>query len=85
MLEKPNLKDGKLIAGLQGEYGLSVHQITFMPLGADLNTAVYRVVTSDETVYFVKLRRGDFDEAAITIPGFLSDSGMKQVIPVRAL
>lgn len=81
MLEKPDLKDEGIIACLQDEYGLSVVQIAFLPLGADLNTAVYRVVADDETPYFVKLRRGDFDEAAVAVPKFLSDLGIKQIIP----
>ena len=81
MLEKPNLEDGRIVTCLQNEYGLSFVQINFLPLGADLNTALYLVVANDETPYFVKLRRGDFDEAAVAIPKFLSDLGIKQVIP----
>ncbi|MBE7551491.1 MAG: aminoglycoside phosphotransferase family protein [Anaerolineales bacterium] len=80
MLEKPNLQDEKIIACLQDEYGLLVVQVTFLPLGADQNTAVYRVVTDNETPYFVKLRRGDFDEASVAVPKFLSDLGIKQII-----
>jgi spectinomycin phosphotransferase len=81
MLEKPDLEDERIITCLQNEYGLSVLQINFLPLGADLNSALYRVVTNDETSYFCKLRRGDFDEAAVAVPKFLSDLGVKQVIP----
>ncbi|MBE3139763.1 MAG: aminoglycoside phosphotransferase family protein, partial [Thermoplasmata archaeon] len=81
MLEKPELKDEKIIDCLKTEYGLSVEQIAFLPLGADLNTAVYRVVTNDETVYFLKLRRGEFDEATVAVPKYLSDLGIKQIIP----
>jgi spectinomycin phosphotransferase len=81
MLEKPDLKDERIITCLQDEYGLSVVQIAFLPLGADQNTAVYRVVADDEMPYFVKLRRGDFDEAAVAVPKFLSDLGIKQIIP----
>ena len=81
MLEKPDLKDGKIITCLKNEYGLSVDKISFLPLGADLNTAVYRAVTDDETLYFVKLRRGDFDNATVAVPKFLSDLGIKQIIP----
>lgn len=58
MLEKPALEDQDIIACLRREYGLSVKEITFLPLGADLNTAVYRAVTDKKTPYFVKLRRG---------------------------
>jgi len=81
MLEKPELKDEEIINCLRDEYGLSVGKISFLPLGADLNTAVYRVVTIDGTAYFVKLRRGDFNEASVAVPYFLSSLGIKEVIP----
>jgi len=80
VLEKPDLQDEKIIACLQDEYGLHAAQVAFLPLGADLNTAVYRVVVDDETPYFVKLRRGVFDEMAVVLPKFLSDQGIKQII-----
>lgn len=59
---------------------MNVVQVAFLPLGADLNTAVYRVAVEDETPYFVKLRRGVFDETAVALPKFLSDQGIKQII-----
>jgi spectinomycin phosphotransferase len=80
MLEKPDLQDEKIIACLQDEYGLLVVQVAFLPLGADRNTAVYRVVADDETPYFLKLRRGTFDELAVALPKFLSDQGIMQII-----
>jgi len=79
MLEKPDLQDEKIIACLQDEYGLLV-KVAFLPLGADLNTAVYRAVADDETPYFVKLRRGVFDETSVALPKFLSDQGIVQII-----
>jgi len=42
MLTKPDLKDEKIIACLHDNYGLDVAEISFLPLGADFNTAVYR-------------------------------------------
>ncbi len=84
MLEKPDLPDEKIIACLQTAYGLPINQVTFLPLGADLNTAVYRVVAADETPYFLKLRSGPFDEAAVTLPKWLSDQGVAQIIPPLA-
>lgn len=42
MLIKPNLKDEEIIACLRDAYGLTVDKVTFLPLGADFNTAVYR-------------------------------------------
>ncbi len=84
MLEKPDLKDEKIIACLQAEYGLRVVQLTFLPLGADLNTSVYRAVADYQAVYFVKLRRGIFDETAVTLPKWISDQGIAQIIPPLA-
>ncbi len=72
MLEKPELSDEKLIACLQDAYELLVVQVTFLPLGADPNTAVYRVVTEMGTSYFLKLRRGLFDERRWRYPNCLA-------------
>ncbi|MBC8264745.1 MAG: aminoglycoside phosphotransferase family protein [Anaerolineales bacterium] len=80
MLEKPDLQDEKIKACLQDEYGLLVVQVVFLPFGADLNTAVYRVVADDETPYFLKLRSGIFDETSVALPKFLSDQGIVQII-----
>src|SRR3990172_4528597 len=80
MLEKPDLQDEEIIACLQDEYGLPVVKVAFLPLGADLNTAVYRVVADDETPYFLKLRRGVFDEISVALPKFLKDQGLAQII-----
>ncbi len=81
MLEKPNLQDEKLIACLQDAYGLQIVHVTFLPLGADPNTAVYRAITADSVPYFVKLRSGVFDETSVALPKLLSDQGIAQIIP----
>jgi spectinomycin phosphotransferase len=81
MLEKPDIEGEKIISCLKREYGLPVTDITFLPLGADLNTAVYRAITPNQTPYFVKLRRDDFDEAAVAVPKYLHDHDLRQVIP----
>lgn len=81
MLEKPPLKEEKIVASLERDFGLSVDNITFLPLGADLDTAVYRVAAGDGTRYFLKLRRGAFHRASVALPNFLGRQGMKQVIP----
>ncbi len=81
MLEKPNVSDKKIIDCLQKSYGITIVQIQFLPLGADLNAAVYRVVSEDNKLYFVKLRRGIFDNISIVLPKFLSEMGITQIIP----
>jgi len=80
MLEKPDLPDEKISACLQAEYGLLVATIAFLPLGADLGTAVYRVTAADGTAYFLKLRSGTFDETSVALPKFLSDQGIAEII-----
>ena len=80
MLEKPVLHDATIIACLREEYGLPIVQVDFLPLGADQNTAVYRVVAHDGTPCFLKLRRGDFDEISVALPRLLSDQGMAEII-----
>lgn len=80
MLEKPDIQDERIAACLHDEYGLLVAQVAFLPLGVDRNSAVYRVVAGDGKPYFVKLRRGIFDEIAVTLPKFLNDQGIMQVI-----
>jgi spectinomycin phosphotransferase len=80
MLNKPDLRDESIVACLRDDYGLSGAQVVFLPLGADLNTAVYRAFTEDESTYFVKLRKGPFDDTSVTLPKYLSDLGIRQII-----
>lgn len=82
MLEKPKLKEDQIINCLRDDYGLGAENISFLPLGADVNSSAYRVATKDGTHYFIKLREGDFfTEASVTIPSFLGTAGIKEVIP----
>ena len=81
MLIKPDLKDEEIVSCLRTAYRLDVVTISFLPLGADLNTAVYRITTHNGPDYFLKLRRGDFNNAAVSVPKYLADLGFKQVIP----
>ena len=80
MLKRPDLQDERLISSLRAEYALPVVQVAFLPIGVDRHTAVYRALAADGTPYFVKLRWGVFDETTVTLPKFLSDQGIVQVI-----
>ena len=84
MLIKPNLKDEEIIACLRDAYGLTIDKVLFLPLGADFNTAVYRVTTNNGSDYFLKLRSGEFLEASVSVPKYLVDLGIKQVTPPLA-
>lgn len=80
MLEKPALPDDRIAAMLRKAYTLRASAIEFLPLGADANTAVYRVAGLDGAAYFLKLRSGAFAEASVTIPYFLRERGIPQII-----
>ncbi len=79
MLTKPNISDELIISRLQDEYGLHVATLTFLPIGADLRTAVYRVLAEDGTAYFLKLRR-KFNDVIVRVPLFLKESGVREII-----
>jgi spectinomycin phosphotransferase len=80
MLEPPNIKDYLLVSTLRDAHELQVQQLEFLPLGADVNTAVYRLITENSDVYFLKLRRGTFNEPSVTFPKYLYDQGVRQLI-----
>ena len=80
MLEKPGLADDEIIGCLRTGYGVGVVELMFLPLGADRDTAVYRAAAGDGASFFVKLRRGSFDERAVVLPRFLSEQGISQII-----
>jgi len=79
MLEKPNIADELIISRLQEEYKLRVVELTFLPIGADSRTAVYRVATDDGIAYFLKLRK-NFNEVIVHIPLFLKEIGVREII-----
>jgi spectinomycin phosphotransferase len=80
MLEKPDLKDERIIACLKDEYGFLAAQVSFLPIGADQNAAVYRIAANDGARYFLKLRGGDFEETSVSLPKYLSDQGIEQIM-----
>jgi spectinomycin phosphotransferase len=80
MLERPAIEESTLVACLEDVYGLHVRQVTFLPLGADPHTAVFRADGAGDGTYFLKLRGGDFDETSVALPRFLSEQGISQII-----
>jgi len=79
MLTKPDISDELIISCLQEEYDLHVTTLTFLPIGADSRTAVYRVLAEGGTVYFLKLRR-KFNDVIVRVPLFLKESGVQEII-----
>lgn len=84
MLIKPDLADEEIVRCLRDAYGLAIKSISFLPIGADFNTAVYRVTADGQMDYFLKLRRGEFIDSSVSVPEYLASLGIKQVIPPLA-
>ena len=80
MLEQPDISDAIITACLRDSFGLHIVQVTFLPLGW-VNNALYRVSVESGTPYLLKLRRGNFNEAAVAVPAFLHARGIRQVVP----
>ena len=80
MLEKPDISDQTLLARLRDEYRLPFAQVTFLPLGADANAAVYRAASEDGAPFFLKLTRRPLDEISVLLPRYLQASGSAAVI-----
>ena len=80
MLTKPPIPDDTIITCLHDRFGLRISHVTFLPLGADVNSAVYRITADSGTAYFLKLRWGNFDEIAVAIRAFLHAQGIRQVV-----
>jgi spectinomycin phosphotransferase len=79
MLTKPNISDDTIITCLHDSFGLHIAQVTFLPLGY-VHSAVYRVIADSGTPYFLKLRRGGFNQVAVAVPAFLHAQGIQQVV-----
>ncbi|MBC8171763.1 MAG: aminoglycoside phosphotransferase family protein [Anaerolineae bacterium] len=85
MLEKPDLEDQAIITCLQAHYGVMVLTLEFLPIGNDASAWVYRVRAADGQTWFLKVRKGTVYESALTIPRYLRDQGLRQVVaPIPA-
>jgi spectinomycin phosphotransferase len=87
MLEPPaNLPDDLIIASVREGYGIVVSSLTFLPIGNDSLTWVYRAETAEGATYLVKLRGGVAYEASVLVPRYLHDQGVTRVAaPLPAL
>jgi spectinomycin phosphotransferase len=80
MLEKPDIPDSLIQSRIELAYRLGPVQVTFLPLGVDINSAAYRVDAGDGAAYFLKVRQGAFDELSVELPHFLKDAGVEAII-----
>lgn len=84
MREDRRLDAGMIAACLAAQYGLRPASITFLPIGNDFKAAVYRVVATEGTAYFLKIRFGPAFEPGLLAPRALCDLGIRNILaPLR--
>jgi len=81
MREPPKLADATIIAALHAHYGISITALTFLPLGADSASSVYRVDAADGATYFLKARTGvGFSVPSLIIPHYFYNQGVPHLV-----
>lgn len=85
MRDDPGLDIGKITSTLKAGYGLDVTAVHYLPIGYDLDAAVYEVVTASGARYFLKIRFGPVPELSLLVPRALADLGIERVLaPIPA-
>lgn len=74
--------DKQIIDCLKASYGIQVSTIILLPLGADLNSCVYKADTQEKLSYFVKLRHGHSNQTNVAILDLLMSAKIPLIIPL---
>lgn len=71
---------------LKDHYGLDIATLQLLPIGADLKASLYRAVGHDQIAYFVKIKKGGFQEVSLEIKELLWQAGVREIIlPIATL
>lgn len=81
MIEKQMLSDSDIIRCLHADYGIEVATLTCLPLGADMDAAVYKAQDRGQRSYFVKVKLQTSYDIGAAVVELLHDAGVLQVIP----
>lgn len=79
MLEPPSLSTEKIISSLRDSFDIKISRLEFLPIGNDSNSWVYKVQSEKES-FFLKAKRLPVYEPSLTIPHFLKEQGLHQVV-----
>jgi len=80
MIEKPDIRDERIISALREHYSIPVVGVEFLPIGNDAAAWAYRVSTKNQDVYFLKIRKEISNRAGFFLPRFLQDHGIEQAL-----
>lgn len=87
MIEKPDLNETAALACLRELYGIPARCLEFLPIGNDASGWAYRVHLSQPEPAagapgscFLKVKRSAPDPAALSVPWFLRQEGIEEVV-----
>jgi len=80
MLEPPDLAHDTIVAAVRAGYGIDLCALAFLPIGYDSSAWAYRVAATDGAEYFLKVRAGIINVAALLVPRFLHDRGVTETV-----
>jgi len=78
----PALLEQRIKDSLKIHYGIDAPTLTLLPLGADMQSSVYKAETLNHASYFVKVKRGPRPENSALIIEFLCSAGIQHIIPM---
>jgi spectinomycin phosphotransferase len=78
--DDPGVDTIRIAAALAAQYGVRVASLSFLPIGYDLDAAVYEVLANDGAAYFLKIRFGPVPEAGLRVARALVDRGIPHVL-----
>lgn len=81
MREPPKIADAEIGAVLRERYNVAATKLSFLPLGNDSASFVYRIDAIDGAAFLLKVRAGSgFESASLAVPRFLCDSGVPKIV-----
>lgn len=81
MLEPLSLAEAEISATVRAHYGISTTALTFLPLGNDYASWVYRVRTNEGRNLFLKVRASEgFSVSSLVVPHYLQERGVPHIV-----
>jgi spectinomycin phosphotransferase len=80
MLEPPDVNHDTILGQLSAQFGITATALEFIPSGEDSSAWAYRAETADGSAYVLKLRRGQVNQAGLTIPRYLQEQGLPHIV-----
>ncbi|MGC5005456.1 phosphotransferase enzyme family protein [Streptomyces sp. DT203] len=80
VIDKPPIDERSWAGEVAQAWGLDGVELVFLPIGLDGQAWAYRINTAGGDGYFLKVRRGEFAPAAVSLPQYLREQGLTHVV-----